>query len=91
MSSTSASVPIAARLVLVGAFLSTPIYYFVIRSQVFYQWTPLLHFIGVAAGCVGFIGLLIWNALLTRKSFIGINTFFTIWMFLYFSLMLTKG
>ena len=79
---------LAPKLVLVAALLLTPIYFFGIRMPVLSSSTPLLHLLGIVAGIGGFLGLLIWNALLAKKSFIAANTFLTIWMFLYFSLTL---
>lgn len=88
ISSLEKKSPLAPKLVLVGALVLTPTYFFGIRSAIFADLVPLMNLLGIIAGCIGFLGLLIWNALASKRSFIAINTFFTIWMFLYFSLLL---
>ena len=88
MQKDSPGITTAAKLVLLSALLLTPSYFFGIRTAAMSELKPLLHLVGIIAGSVGFITLLIWNALLAKTSFISVTTFLSIWMFVYLALML---
>jgi hypothetical protein len=85
------SLPLGPRLTLIAAVVVTPAYFFGIRIPELNSFYLLLHLIGILLGCVGLASLLVWNALLQRKSLIAMNTFFTIWMFVYFTLILLRS
>lgn len=76
---------------LISALILTPTYFVLSKNSGLDKWHALLHFVGLIAGCIGFVLLLIWNVLLRKNSLIEVNMFFTLWMFGYFLLMVFAG
>jgi len=80
------------RWTLIAALMVTPIYFFTIRLvPAIANWMPFLHLVGMTVGFVGFIVLLVWNGLFQKRTLIAANTFFSVWMFIYFTLVLLTG
>lgn len=83
---------IGPRWTLIPALLVTPIYFFTIRLvPALANWMPFLHLVGMTVGCVGFVAILVWNGLLQKRTLIAANAFFSVWMFIYFTLALLTG
>lgn len=72
--------------ILLGAVFSAALYYFIVRSNNFINWIPLLDLIGLFIGIFGFIGFIAWNALFKKMHFLKTNAFLSIWMLTYMML-----